>query len=261
MDLIAGERRALADMLEKLSPAQWEAPSLCAGWSVRHVVAHVTMPFRYPVPRFLAELARSGGRFGRTSDRVAARDARLPAADLVAAVRDHAELEWKPPGGGLAGALTHDVVHTLDITRALGIDHPIPPPALTRVLEAVTAPRAARHFGADLSGVRLRAPELDWSAGTGELAEAAAEDIILLASGRALPAGALTGPGAALLAARGLPARAAPDAAPRSTAPGSTAPDAAPASASAQGATSVPVPVPDAAPAPAPASVPGAERP
>lgn len=41
--LAADERRDLADFLETLTPEQWQQPSLCAGWTVRDVVAHVTI--------------------------------------------------------------------------------------------------------------------------------------------------------------------------------------------------------------------------
>ncbi len=41
MALARAEREDLLDLLGGLTPAQWRAPSLCAGWSVRDVVAHV----------------------------------------------------------------------------------------------------------------------------------------------------------------------------------------------------------------------------
>ena len=39
--MATAERADLADLLESLTPEQWESPSLCAGWSVRQVAAHV----------------------------------------------------------------------------------------------------------------------------------------------------------------------------------------------------------------------------
>ncbi|MEP7023153.1 MAG: maleylpyruvate isomerase family mycothiol-dependent enzyme, partial [Actinomycetota bacterium] len=118
--LIAAERRDLACLLEGLPAPAWDAPSLCDGWRVREVVAHITMPFRYPAVRFAAELARSGGSFSAMADRCARRDAAAPPAELARALRDNERHPWKPPGGGLGGALTHDVIHGLDITVALG---------------------------------------------------------------------------------------------------------------------------------------------
>jgi len=47
-DAIAAERRELADLLDELTPAQWDTPSLCAGWRVREVAAHMSQGFRYP---------------------------------------------------------------------------------------------------------------------------------------------------------------------------------------------------------------------
>ncbi|HEY3610578.1 MAG TPA: maleylpyruvate isomerase family mycothiol-dependent enzyme [Pseudonocardiaceae bacterium] len=158
---LAANRRELADLLAGLPDDSWDAPTLCAGWRVREVVAHLTMPFRYSTGRLLAELARSGLRFDRMSDRCARRDAKVSGARLAAAVRDNITNPWRPPGGGFEGALVHDVIHGLDITVALGIDQPIPPDRLRVVLDGVTKPASRKHFGIDLTGIELRADDLD----------------------------------------------------------------------------------------------------
>jgi uncharacterized protein (TIGR03083 family) len=191
--LIAAERRELADLLAGLPPESWEQPSLCAGWRVREVVAHITMPFRYSAPRFVVELARSRGNFTAMADRCARRDAAAPAAELTAGLRDNAENPWRPPGGGLTGALTHDVIHGLDITVALGIDRTVPASRMSIVLDSVTAAASLKHFGTSLAGVSLRADDLDWSAGSGRPVTGAAQDLALAVAGRRLPAGRLTG--------------------------------------------------------------------
>jgi uncharacterized protein (TIGR03083 family) len=190
---ITATRLELADVLAGLPAESWDAPSLCAGWRVREVVAHITMPFRYSTGRFLAELALSGMRFHRMSNRCARRDAELPAADLVAAVRDNATNPWRPPGGGYEGALVHDVIHGLDVIVALGIDRPIPAERMRIVLDGVTKPGALKHFGVDLSGVELRADDLDWSFGTGRTVSGPARELALVLCGRTLPAGRLAG--------------------------------------------------------------------
>ncbi len=56
--LARAEREDLLDLLVTLTPEQWAAPSLCAGWSVRDVVAHV-LSYEELGPRQLA------GRFPR----------------------------------------------------------------------------------------------------------------------------------------------------------------------------------------------------
>jgi uncharacterized protein (TIGR03083 family) len=195
-DWIASERRELADVLDELSAEQWDAPSLCAGWSVRHVVAHLTMPFRYSRSRFLMELARAGGRFTRMSDAAAQRDARLPSAQLIAAVRDHAEHPWKPPGGGYEAALTHDVIHSLDITCPLAIERHFAADSMRTVLGTLTSPRSLRFFQPDTGGVELRAVDLDWSYGSGAPLLGRAQDLALLLTGRRVAQDAFSGKGA-----------------------------------------------------------------
>jgi uncharacterized protein (TIGR03083 family) len=199
-DSITAERRALAAMLDGLGVEQWDAPSLCDGWAVRHVVAHLTMPFRYSAPVFLLKLALAGGRFQRMSDAVARRDGARPAAELIAAVRDNAEHPWKPPGGGYQGALVHDVIHTLDITCPLRIEHPFPAETLRTVLDTVSDPKTRQFFGTQADGVELRATDLDWSNGHGAPLLGQARDLALLLTGRRVPPGALSGEGAGRIA-------------------------------------------------------------
>jgi uncharacterized protein (TIGR03083 family) len=188
------ERGALATVLAGLAPDAWDSPTLCDGWRVREVVAHITMPFRYPGPRFMLELARSGGRFHVMSDRVARRDAGLLSpAELTAALRDNVQHPWKPPGGGYVGALTHDVIHGLDITVPLGIERRIPADTMAVVLGNVTAAQALKHFGVDLTGISLQAIDLDWTYGVGTPVLGSAQDLALVLCGRKLPAGRLTG--------------------------------------------------------------------
>ncbi|MEU0007833.1 maleylpyruvate isomerase family mycothiol-dependent enzyme [Streptomyces sp. NPDC006314] len=190
---IAAERRELADLLEALTTAQWEAPSLCAGWRVREVVAHMSMGFRYPTGKVLLELLKARGSLHRMTDRLARSDAAAHSdADLAAFLRTHAHHPWKPPVGGLAAALGHDVVHGLDVTVALGLDRAVPEDRLRILLDAVD-PRAFRVFGTDLTGVRLCADDLDWSFGAGAPLQGRAQDLLLVAYGRKLPAGRLRG--------------------------------------------------------------------
>ena len=100
---VASTYGRLADQLAG-SGAEWDAPSLCEGWLVRHVVAHVTMPVRLTREQFASEMAAAAGDFGVLSDAVAARDASLPTDDLLAQLRSPELHAWQPPGGGAAGA-------------------------------------------------------------------------------------------------------------------------------------------------------------
>ena len=194
-ELVASERRELAGLLHGLSPAQWDAPSLCAGWRVREVVAHITMPFRYSLLQVAGGVVKDRGNVHRTSDRYARRDAAaLTTPELLASLADNAERVWKPPGGGIQGALSHDVIHGLDITTALGADRAVPMDRLRLVLDGIT-PRRVAFFGVQLDGVELRADDMTWSYGAGTPVRGAAQDLLLVLCGRKLPAGRLHGRG------------------------------------------------------------------
>ncbi|GAA0810603.1 maleylpyruvate isomerase family mycothiol-dependent enzyme [Spirilliplanes yamanashiensis] len=197
---VTAERRDLADVLAGLTPEQWEAPTLCAGWRVREVVAHITMPFRMSPAGFVWEMARSGGRFNRMADRVARRDGTaMTPGQLTAALRDNAGHPWSPPGGGAHGALSHDVIHGLDVTVGLGLDRRPPPDRVALVLAGMR-PRNLAYFGTDLTGVRLHATDVDWSFGEGTPVHGLAQDLLLAVCGRRLPAGRLTGAAASRFA-------------------------------------------------------------
>ena len=193
MEEITAERKELADLLGGLPGESWDAQTLCAGWRVRELVAHQTMPFRYSTARFATELIKSGGNFHRMADRCARRDAARPATELLAALRDNVSNPWQPPGGGLEGALIHDVIHGLDLVVPLGIDRRVPQARLRVVLHGITKPKALQHFGADLDGIELHADDMDWSFGAGSRISGAAQDLALIVCGRKLPAGRLAG--------------------------------------------------------------------
>ncbi|MYT68213.1 MULTISPECIES: maleylpyruvate isomerase family mycothiol-dependent enzyme [unclassified Streptomyces] len=190
---IAAERRELADLFDTLRTAQWNAPSLCTGWRVRDVAAHMSMGFRLSWPTMCGELVKARGSLHRMTDQVARRDsAAHSTTELAAFLRDHAHHPWTPPVGGLTAALGHDVVHGLDVTVALGLDRSVPEARLRILLDDIR-PRSLKFFGAELDDVRLCAEDLDWSYGSGSPVFGAAQDLLLLAYGRRLPAGRLRG--------------------------------------------------------------------
>ena len=81
------------------------------------------MPFRYPLPRVMLEVVKARGNFDRMADRRARSDAaQLTPEQLLSSLRDNVEHPWAPPGGGPLGALSHDVIHGLDASAALGLD-------------------------------------------------------------------------------------------------------------------------------------------
>ena len=183
---VADTYGGLADLLA--AGGSWDTPSLCSGWQVRHVVAHVTMPVRLTPEQFGVELAAAGGDFGTLSDTVADRDAALPETDLLDALRSPALHRWQPPGGGAAGALAHAVIHSLDVTVVLDRPPVAPAEAVVAVLDQLTAAGGA-IFGIDLTDVRLEAADAPWSRGDGTVVRADSGPLVALLAGRTLPDG------------------------------------------------------------------------
>ncbi len=177
------ERTRLAGLLTGLTPQQWAQESLCTGWRVREVVAHMTAPFHTSGLRILAGLVRAGFRYDRYAAPAARADtARLTDADLLRILQDNLRTPWPRSAGGPEAGLSHDVIHGLDITEPLGLDR-VPAERVALVLGQTTA-RSLRYFGVDLEGVRLVATDADASIGTGQVVQLPAHEILLVISGR-----------------------------------------------------------------------------
>src|ERR1700733_14045180 len=178
------ERERLAGLLGGLSPEQWAAPPLCAGWSVREVAAHITMPFRTRPLGFISGMAGAGFSFNRYADRDARSTARKKSqAELIGLLRRNIDNPWQPPGGGAAGALSHGVIHGLDVTEALGL--PASPTDRIALALASAGPRQLKYFGVDLKGRRLIATDAEVSVGEGPGAvPVTAKEIPLAVTGR-----------------------------------------------------------------------------
>lgn len=175
----------VADLLDASADATWDAPSLCDGWLVRHVIAHLTMPARVTPEQFASEMSAAGGDFSVVSDAVAARDASLPGDDLLDQLRSPRLHAWQPPVGGALGALSHVVIHSLDVTVALDLPPVAPDDAVAAVLEHLVASNGT-WFGLDLTDHRFEAEDTGWSWGSGRLVRADSGELVVLLSGRTL---------------------------------------------------------------------------
>lgn len=176
------ERSRLVGLLEELPESGWDHHSLCQGWRVREVVAHMTMPYRTTPLAMLSGLARARFSFDRFADAAARRDtAEHDSSHLLRSLAENITTVWHPPGGGDDAALSHDVIHGLDITEPLGL--PAPPSERIGLVLRHGGKRALAHFGAVLDRT-LVATDTDFSIGHGDPLELAAKDILLAVSNR-----------------------------------------------------------------------------
>jgi uncharacterized protein (TIGR03083 family) len=190
---VAAEFASLAGLLAAATDAQWDTPSMCEGWRVREVVAHMTVPARHPEEELMTRFRRCGFDFTRLSNEMAAQDAGLPADQLVAGLRSDIMQRWTPPSGGYHRALTHVVIHGLDVTVPLGAPRSSPDETIRVILDDLTVGGGHARFGIVINSRRLQASDLDWSHGSGPVLLGAAQDLALALCGRAVPAGRLEG--------------------------------------------------------------------
>jgi uncharacterized protein (TIGR03083 family) len=198
------ERSALADLLEALAPEEWDRPSLCRGWRVRDVAAHViSSPQANLVSMTMAAL-RAGGRFHRLTDQEARRLGARPPAEIVADFRRLDGSRRHPLGTSVRDPLLDVLVHTQDIAVPLGRRHAMPPEAArTAADRAWGLPSLFFPVRRLVKDVRLTATDAAWTHGTGPTVTGPMESLLLLTTGRhaaALPY--LTGEGVTQLTQR-----------------------------------------------------------
>ena len=201
---IDAQRLTLASLLEQLSAEEWRQPSLCAGWIVRDVAAHLTL--QQVGPRgAIAMMARWRGSLDRTIHHVAClRAMALPTRQIIAEIRGMAGSRRHNIGVTYLETLTDILVHGQDIAIPLGRRHDMPPPAAARAASRLLSmrwpppPPASRR----LAHYRLTATDTPWSAGEGPEVSAAMSAILLVCAGRLAVLPRLSGEGADDLAAR-----------------------------------------------------------
>ena len=195
--MIAVQRRVVADLLSSLADEQWATASLCEGWTVREVAAHLVMPFDMSVATLMWRLVKSRGNFNRVSDDFAKAKASAPTASLVAAIRSNAENRFTPPGLGPEAPLTDIVVHGLDIGVPLVRTAPVPAETSNAVLGFLMTSKATRGFVPDgrVSRLRFESTDTGWSSGSGPIVSGPACSLVLALTGRRLGLDGLAGDG------------------------------------------------------------------
>ncbi|MGH3381731.1 MAG: maleylpyruvate isomerase family mycothiol-dependent enzyme [Actinoallomurus sp.] len=199
--LAHAERADLAAFLETLTSHQWEAPTLCTGWCVRDLVAHV---ISYDEINRRALVARrvkgTFHRGGANAIGVAEYNRRSP-EELIGILRDNLDPHGLPAAFGGKIALTDGVIHHQDIRRPLGLPREVPGERLLPALQTALFAPVIRGFWT-IRSLRLVATDIDWTTGKGPEVRGRAEALLLAVAGRAAVVDELTGPGQPELASR-----------------------------------------------------------
>ena len=205
-DLLRSERLALVGVLEELAPDEWAAPSLCAGWTVQDVAAHLAWTPTLQPGELAAGLVRSRLRVHRLNDHNARRWSARGRDAVLRQLRANAEHGVRPPGTPARAAVTDAVVHAIDISRPLRRSAPLDPAAFRVVADfSAGLPWPLTHtLGGpqrSVRGVRLAAIDVPWTYGSGPEVRASAEALLRLLTGRPVEPSELAGPGAPGVAA------------------------------------------------------------
>lgn len=200
---LEAERLTLCDRLSALAADDWSAPSLCDGWTVQDVAAHLALATRESGWRFVTGMIRHRGNFDAMTAENARRHARVNSPDeIVAQLRATAGSADTSLGSSLRDSLIDVIVHTQDIGRAIDRTWTHPP---ERVAIALDQAVASRWYGAKkrFADVTLRSTDASWVGGTGHSAvEGSIVDLLLAATGRSTGLDHLRGPGVALVRSR-----------------------------------------------------------
>jgi uncharacterized protein (TIGR03083 family) len=182
--VVHAERRNLVADLAGLSEEQWATPSLCAGWDVHDVVAHLVDSAKTTRLGFARRLIAARFDFDLDSERGIERERRSRPSETLAALGAVAELSRTPPAN-LATRLVEAVVHGEDIRRPLGLRSSYPTTAVLQALEYQLRTRVSMGGGKERGqGVRLVADDTGMSWGDGPEVRGSALDLLLAVSGR-----------------------------------------------------------------------------
>ncbi|MFG2042982.1 maleylpyruvate isomerase family mycothiol-dependent enzyme [Dactylosporangium sp. NPDC048998] len=198
-EAIRTERASLVDALAGLPDAAWDKPSLCRGWQVREVVAHMIATAQMTPPTFFGKLAASGFRFQvMTASNIRQILMGRSNADLVELLRSRVGTRNAPPGPATSW-LGETIVHGEDIFRALGPyrDHPIE--HVVAVADFYAGSNLLIGAKKRIAGVTLRATDAEWSHGTGPEVAGPAIALVMAMTGRTQALDDLTGDGVAIL--------------------------------------------------------------
>lgn len=198
------ERRRLLGLLEQLPEQDWQAPSLCTGWEVRHVAAHVASSPATRPAAVAGALLRGRGSFNRALYLEGLRLGSRPPAAILDELRRYDGARTRPFVTTRWDPLVDILVHSQDIAVPLGLSHPMPTaPAAAAAAHVWAAPfpfRARRR----LRGFRLSATDAQWSAGSGRAVHGPIAALLLLLTGRSALLSQLEGEGAQTLVRRQL---------------------------------------------------------
>jgi uncharacterized protein (TIGR03083 family) len=195
----ADERRQIAALVAGLDAAQLAEHSLCTGWTIKTVAAHLVSVVMDGTATFMRMALRYRS-MDRGISELALRRAREPALQVVTSLRECADRRVSPPGAGPLDPLADVLIHGGDIRIPLGLSfHPDPERACA-ALDFLTGPwRFAIAPRGLLKGLRLYGTDVERVWGEGPEIRGPVAALVMAAGGRSALLDTLGGPGVTTL--------------------------------------------------------------
>lgn len=197
-------RTALCDLLTDLDDDQWRQPSLCAGWTVREVAAHLTLQQLGPGGVF-AQMFQWRGGIDRTTAHVArVRAAALTTEQITAEIRATIGSRRHIFVVTYLETLCDILVHSQDIAIPLGRRLDLPADAAAVAASRTLSMRWPPPLPSvrKVAGLRLTATDFSWSTGAGPDVRGPMAALLLICCGRTAVLPQLSGDGVAALTDR-----------------------------------------------------------
>lgn len=197
---IHAERAALAATLATLTPEQWEHESLCAGWTVKDVAAHVISTPQIGFGDVVRMSARNLGRgYNSMIFREVKRLGQQPVEQILADYATYGDSTHRVPVTTSIEPLVDALVHHQDIVRPLGVRRESDPVAATVAADRCRALSFLMGSRRVVKGVRMVATDVDWTRGHGPTVEGPMQELLMVCAGRAGDPALLSGDGVELL--------------------------------------------------------------
>ncbi|QTF70866.1 maleylpyruvate isomerase family mycothiol-dependent enzyme [Arthrobacter woluwensis] len=206
-NVVHKERRALAADLAEVEPDAWDTPSLCPGWTVHDVVAHLVNDAKTTWAGFAGELLKARFDFDALNEHGVARERRADPRETLENLRAVSGRTSSAPAPRVT-RLVEAFVHGEDIRRPLGIRRSYPPGPLLEALKHQLATPTGFGGGKErAAGVILEATDTDFlgrptspAVNAAPVVRGSTLALLLAVSGRPVRPGELDGDGASAFA-------------------------------------------------------------